>query len=107
MRISGISWNFKLSMASLALTGLAALFATPQTARADDCKKQTEKAVKDWHKAVEHEGTKSDAAKYAKNEVRGAQKACFDREHRWWDPAEHRWHYDKDWDDLDLAPDNK
>ena len=105
MRIGGIGWQFRLTVASLALTGLASLCAAPP-AHADDCKKQTEKAMKDWNKAVQHEGTKSDAAKYAKNEVRNAQKACYDREHRWWDPEQHRWHYDKDWDDLALPQDN-
>jgi hypothetical protein len=106
MRKRPHSWYSKLTLAAAGLTGCAMLLGAPQL-RADDCQKQTQKAVHDWNKAVEHEGTKSDAAKYAKHEVREAQQACWDREHRWWDPNEHRWHYDKDFDDMNLNhPDN-
>lgn len=101
MRMNLFSWHLRFTLASLALTGFAMLSAAPR-AHADDCKKQTEKAVKDWHKAVQHEGTKSDAAKYAKHEVRNAQQACWDTQRRWWDPEEHRWHTDKDFDDIHL-----
>lgn len=94
------SWHSRLTLAAAGLTGFAMLCGAPQL-RANDCKKQTEKAMHDWHKAVQHEGTKSDAAKYAKNEVRNAQQACWDTQHRWWDPDQHRWHYDKDFDDID------
>jgi hypothetical protein len=93
------SWYSKLTLAAAVLTGFAMLCGAPQL-RADDCQKQTEKAVHDWHKAIQHEGTKSDAAKYAKHEVRNAQQACWDSQHRWWDPDQHRWHYDKDFDDI-------
>ena len=95
------SWHSKFMMAAAGLAGFVMLLGAPQL-RADDCQKQTQKAVHDWHKAVEHEGTKSDAAKYAKHEVRNAQQACWDRERRWWDPDQHRWHDDKDFDDLNL-----
>lgn len=99
MRNQEVFGHFRLTLASLALIGFAMLSAAPR-AHADDCQKHTEKAVHDWHKAVEHHGEKSDAAKYARNEVRAAQQACWDTEHRWWDPNEHRWHYDRDWDDI-------
>ncbi len=93
MRNGTRSWYSKFTLAAAGLTGFVMLLGAPQL-RADDCQKQTEKAVHDWHKAVEHEGTKSDAAKYAKHEIRNAQQACWDREHRWWDPDQHQWHYD-------------
>ena len=98
------SWYSKLTLVAAGLTGFVMLCGAPQL-RADDCQKQTEKAMKDWHKAIQHEGTKSDAAKYAKHEVRNAQQACWDREHRWWDPDQHRWHYDKDFDDINQDQD--
>ena len=101
MRNGTHSWCSKFKLAAAGFTGFVMLCGTPQLLRADDCKKQTSKAVKDWHKAIEHEGSKSDAAKYAKHEVRNAQQACYDKEHRWWDPDQHRWHYDKDFDDID------
>jgi hypothetical protein len=99
MRTRPGSWYSKLTLAAAGLTGFVMLCGAPQL-RADDCQKQTEKAVKDWHKAIQHEGTKSDAAKFAKHEVRNAQQARWDSEHRWWDPDQHRWHYDKDFDDI-------
>lgn len=103
MRNDGTFWHLKFTLASLALTGFAMVCAAPR-AHADDCQKHTEKAVHDWQKAVQHHGEKSDAAKYAKKEVREAQQACWDTEHRWWDPEANRWHYDKDWDDMRLDP---
>ena len=104
MRKRRRSWYSKLTLAAAGLTGCAMLLGAPQL-RADDCQKQTQRAVHDWNKAAQHEGTKSDAAKYARHEVRNAQQACWDREHRWWDPVTHRWHYDKNWDDINLNHD--
>jgi hypothetical protein len=99
MRLNLLPLQFKITLACIALTGVALLGAAPQL-RADDCNKQTDKAVHDWQKAAEHHGSKSDAAKYASHEVRDAQQACWDKEHRWWDPGEHRWRYDHDFDDI-------
>jgi hypothetical protein len=101
MRKRPRSWYSNLTFAAAGLAGVMMLCGAPQV-RANDCQKNTQKAVHDWHKAVEHHGSKSDAAKYAKHEIHAAQQACWDSQHRWWDPDTHRWHYDKDFDDIQL-----
>src|ERR1700680_1284946 len=88
----------KCSLATAALTGFLLLSGVQQV-RAENCQQRASRADHNLHAAIEHHGYESKQAQRAHHELQEAREACFNADHRWWDPDQRRWHTDRDWDD--------
>jgi hypothetical protein len=90
----------KCSLATALLTGFLMLPGAQQV-RADGCQQRVSRADHNLHEAIEDHGYESKQAEHARHELREVREACWNSDHRWWDPDQKRWHTDRDWDDND------
>ena len=72
-----------------------------QQVRADDCQQRVSRADHNLHEAIEDHGYESKQAEHARHVLGEVREACWNSDHRWWDPDQKRWHADRDWDDND------
>lgn len=84
----------KIAIAMAALAGFLA-FSSPPIRADDDCQHKIAKIDHNLHEAIAHHGPDSKQAEHWRNEL------AVQREHRWWDEDDHRWHTDRDWNDHD------
>jgi hypothetical protein len=91
----------KLFLTGAALTGFLLFTAAPQVrAEESECQHRLAKADHRLHEAVEHHGWESKQAEHARHDLHEAREYCWSTYHKWWDEDDHRWHTDRDWDDV-------
>jgi hypothetical protein len=101
MKFNFSTFSIRALIGASALTA-ALFFAGVAPLRAEDnCQKRIAHADHKLHEAAEHHGWDSPQAAKYRHELAEARSSCWERNHRWWDEDDHRWHADRDWDDHD------
>lgn len=92
-----------VSVAATVAISAAMLFsmAVPRARADDDCQKRIEHIDHLLHIAIHNHGPDSPDAQRRRQELHEAREQCWRENHRWWDPDQHRWHDQQDWDDHD------
>jgi hypothetical protein len=92
---------FRSILVSIAFASALFLAGATAVQAKDDCQRRIARADHKLHEAVEHHGWQSPQAEHWRHELTEARSYCWERNHRWWDEDERRWHNDRDWDDHD------
>ena len=91
------------AIAALALGGALVLAAAPK-AHADEhdarakCQSRTERANEHYREEVRNHGRHSPQAEKAKSQLTAVWDRCYSEAHGWYDPNDHQWRTDRDWD---------
>jgi hypothetical protein len=90
------------TLGALAL-GTALSIATVPKAHADDdarsrCQNRVEKAHDHYRHEVHEHGKQSRQAEDARAKLTAEWQRCYSEAHGWYDPNNHQWRADRDWD---------